>query len=325
MRKQLNVINFFAPVQPLLGQVEQLMRSQADNHHSELASALRHLLSSGGKRIRPAITLLAGGMLQGDPDRLVIVSAAIELLHTATLVHDDFIDGAVLRRGISTLNAQWSSAATVLTGDFIFARAAGLAAEVNSVAVNHLFAKTLATIVNGEITQLFSKNSFGSRSNYDQRIYAKTASLFEAATTSAALLSPVDESVVKNMSLFGKHIGMAFQIVDDVLDFTGEQATIGKPVASDLRQGLITLPSLYYLEAHPDDVDLHSILKNQPVDEGEIARLVAAIRESGAIEQSMQDARQFVQAGIDLLSGLPESVYKEALENLTCYIVDRRQ
>ena len=128
------------------------MLAQADQHHPDLGVALEHLLSSGGKRVRPAVALLTGSMLGGDLDRLVTLGAAIELLHTATLVHDDLIDGSILRRGITTLNAQWMPAATVLTGDFIFARAAKLAAETNSIPVMHLFAETLAMIVNGEIT-----------------------------------------------------------------------------------------------------------------------------------------------------------------------------
>src|SRR5690554_3772700 len=132
------------------------MRAQAEGHHPDLGAALEHLLSSGGKRIRPAIALLTGGMFGGNQEKLITLAAAIELLHTATLVHDDLIDGALLRRGIATLNSQWSPAATVLTGDFVFARAAQLAAETRSPEVIRLFARTLAVIVDGEITQLFS-------------------------------------------------------------------------------------------------------------------------------------------------------------------------
>jgi geranylgeranyl pyrophosphate synthase len=240
---------FIDPVQERLHQVEERMRAQSEGHHPNLTAALSHLLSSGGKRIRAVVILLTGEMLGADPDHLVTLAASIEVLHTATLVHDDLIDGALIRRGIPTLNAQWSPAATVLTGDFVFARAAKLAAETDSMAVMHLFAETLATIVNGEITQLFSSRGIASRENYYRRIYAKTASLFETAASTAALLGSVQEQVVKDMGRFGYEIGMAFQMVVDILDFTSEQATIGKPVANDLRQGLITLPALYYIES----------------------------------------------------------------------------
>jgi geranylgeranyl pyrophosphate synthase len=319
----LETVNFLTPIQDKLLLVEERMLAQTDGHNPELGAALEHLLSSGGKRIRPAVALLTGGMLGANSERLVTLGAAIELLHTATLVHDDLIDGALLRRGIATLNAEWSPAATVLTGDYVFARAAKLAAETNSVDVMRLFAETLMTIVNGEITQLFSARGLVSREDYDKRIYAKTASLFELATSAPAMLSPVDEEEVETMRRFGYQIGMAFQIVDDVLDFTGEQETVGKPVASDLRQGLITLPALYYIEAHPNDPDMEVVLSGKAPREATIIRLVEAIRASGAIQQSIDEARSFVECGLEYLSEQPECMERSALEELTRYIVHR--
>jgi geranylgeranyl pyrophosphate synthase len=320
----LATITFFSPVQELIQKVEERMRVQSRGHHSELGAALDHLLSSGGKRVRPAVTLLTGGMLGAEPDRLITLAAAIELLHTATLVHDDLIDSSLLRRGIPTINAQWSPAATVLTGDFIFARAAGLAADTGSVAVMKMFAETLSTIINGEIIQLFGSRGLASREDYYRRIHAKTASLFELATGAAALLSPQGEEAVKKTRRYGREIGMAFQIIDDVLDFTGEQATVGKPVGSDLRQGLITLPALCYHENHPDDLDMKAILNGSRYDDERLARLVKAIRKSGAIEQSLDEARQFVQRGVKALDDMDPGVERQALEDLAYYIVERR-
>ncbi len=320
----LTSVNFLAPIQDQMQQVEDLMRAQAEDHHPDLDAALQHLLSSGGKRVRPATTLLIGGMLGAPVEQLVTLASAIELLHTASLVHDDLIDGALLRRGIATLNAQWSPAATVLTGDFIFARAARLASETGSLKLMHLFAGTLATIVNGEITQLFSSHGLASRENYERRIYAKTASMFELAAAAAALLSPVDDSVVEQMGSYGCQVGMAFQIVDDILDFTGEQATVGKPVASDLRQGLITLPALYYLENVPDDPGMQAILEGKRVSEEAITRLVADIRASGAIHQALAEAQRYVESGLTLLDGFPASLERQALEDMARYFVNRQ-
>jgi geranylgeranyl pyrophosphate synthase len=215
------------------------MRDVTNGHHPNLGVALDHLLSSGGKRIRPALALLTGEMLGAERNKIISLAAAIELLHTATLVHDDLIDGALLRRGIPTLNAQWTPGATVLTGDFIFACAAKLASETESADLICLFAETLATIVNGEITQMFPRLSGDYFEEYFNRIYAKTASLFELATIAPAILSPLRETSADAAKQFGYGIGMAFQIIDDVLDFTGKQTAVGKPVANDLRQGLI--------------------------------------------------------------------------------------
>jgi geranylgeranyl pyrophosphate synthase len=316
---------FLAPVQESIHKVEALMRAQADSFDTDLGAALELLISAGGKRIRPALTLLTGGMLNGDLDRLILLSAAIELLHTATLVHDDLIDGALLRRGTPTLNSQWSPGATVLTGDFMFARAAHLAAQTESIEVMKLFSETLAIIVNGEITQLFGQRCQPDRQDYYRRIYAKTGSLFETATTSAAIISEADEHTLAQMRKFGRNIGMAFQIVDDILDFTGEQATVGKPVGSDLRQGLITLPTLCYLETHPDDLDVHRLIDGDcTMDGASLNRLVEAIRRSDAIGLAHKEAFQLVQEGLEALREMPPAPERDALEELADYIVQRR-
>lgn len=322
-RSPLIYATFTAPIEDRIKLVEERMRAQADGHHSAVVAALHHLLSSGGKRIRVVVTLLTGKMLGADPDKLITLAAAIESLHTATLVHDDLIDGAMIRRGIPTLNAQWSPAATVLTGDFIFAKAAKLAAETGSVDVMHIFADTLATIVNGEITQLFSSRWVANREDYYKRIYSKTASLFVASATTAAILSGANDKVTGIVKQYGYEIGMAFQIVDDILDFTSEQTTMGKPVASDLRQGLITLPVLYYLESHPGDQDMKNILESSFCDEDCLGRLLNSIRESGAIDQSFDEARKAVQRGMDAITSLPESLERKALEDLASYIINR--
>jgi len=317
-------VNFLALVQDRILLVEDLMRSQSDGHHPGLGAAMEHLLASGGKRVRPAVALLTGDMLGANAERVVTLGAAIELLHTATLVHDDLIDGALLRRGIATMNSQWSPAATVLTGDYIFARAAKLAAETNSIPVMRLFSQTLATIVNGELTQLFTSRGVASRENYFQRIYAKTASMFELATAAAAMLSPLDSAVVEEMRGFGYDIGMAFQIVDDILDFTAEQATLGKPVASDLRQGLITLPALFYVESHPEDPEMQSILEGHFFSDERIDRLVNSIRESGSIQRSMSVAQEYVDSALIKLHIQRPGPERDALEELSRYIVDRQ-
>jgi geranylgeranyl pyrophosphate synthase len=232
----LNNATFLNPVHNQILLVEDRMRAQGNDSHPDLRAALEHLLAAGGKRIRPTLGLLVGNMLDGETNRLVTLCTAAELLHTATLVHDDLIDGALLRRGAETINARWSSAATVLTGDFLFARAAKLAAEIDHLEIMSLFAETLAVIVNGELTQLFSARGVINRDNYYQRIYAKTASLFEMVTRSAAIISTDSAATIENMRKFGYELGMAFQIVDDLLDFTGPPAGTRHPPGNLLRR-----------------------------------------------------------------------------------------
>jgi geranylgeranyl pyrophosphate synthase len=321
----LNSITFSTSVQDQLQFVEGRIREQAgEQHHPDLRSALEHLLSAGGKRIRPTLGLLVGNMLGAPEEKLITLGASVELLHTATLVHDDLIDGALLRRGMPTLNARWSPAATVLTGDFLFARAAKLAAETDYLPLMNLFAETLATIVNGELTQMFSARGVIDRDNYYQRIYAKTASLFEMATLAAAMVATEEEEMRGSMKVFGYEVGMAFQIVDDILDFTGEESAVGKPIGSDLLHGLVTLPAIYYAEAHPNNEDVVSLPEGGWKNTERVQRLVDSIRQSPAIQQSMGEARQAVSRALKSLSDAPISPEREALENLAKFIVDRK-
>jgi geranylgeranyl pyrophosphate synthase len=305
--------------------VEALMRCQGADCHPELRAALEHLLAAGGKRIRPTLGLLTGKMLGAPAERLITLAAAVELLHTATLVHDDLIDGALLRRGSATLNAQWSPPATVLTGDFIFARAAKLAAETNHLPLMKLFAETLAIIVNGELTQLFAARGVANRENYYRRIYAKTASLLEMTTRAAAMISPVEDATVEAMQLFGYNLGMAFQIVDDVLDFTGAQAEVGKPVGSDLLQGLVTLPTLYYIDMHPDDEKVRLLLSGKYLLERlKMEEFVDAIGKSDAIPLALKEAQDYIKQAVKQLALMPEGRERGALEELALYTVNRK-
>ena len=318
-------ITFFTSVQDQLKFIEERIREQAgEENHPDLRSALEHLLSAGGKRIRPTLGLLVGNMLGAPEEKLITLGASVELLHTATLVHDDLIDGALLRRGIPTLNARWSPAATVLTGDFLFARAAKLAAETDYLPLMKLFAETLATIVNGELTQMFSARGIIERNNYYNRIYAKTASLFEMAALAASMVATEDEDMRASMKAFGYEVGMAFQIVDDILDFTGEQSAVGKPIGSDLLNGLVTLPALYFAEENPDNEDVLSLPQGGWKNTERVQRLVDSIRQSVAVQQAMDEARQAISRALKSLTDAPISPEREALENLAKFIVDRK-
>ncbi len=321
----MSAITFFSTVQDQLYLVEQRIREQAGaEHHPDLRAALEHLLAAGGKRIRPTLGLLVGNMLGAPESKLITLGAAVELLHTATLVHDDLIDGALLRRGMPTLNARWSPAATVLTGDFLFARAARLSAETDHLPLMKLFAETLAVIVNGELTQMFSARGVINRDNYYRRIYSKTASLFEMSTLAAAMVANGTEETCAAMKAFGYEIGMAFQIVDDILDYTGKQTAMGKPIGSDLLTGLVTLPAIHYAETHPEDSDILSLPTGGWTNAENMARLVEHVRLSDSIDESFQEASRHISQALEILETFESCAEREALENLARYIVDRK-
>lgn len=316
-------VSVFDPIREGLTWVEAKLQEAGPNEGRALRLARERLLNSGGKRLRPALVMLSGGMLGADVEPTVALAAAVEMLHTATLVHDDLIDGASLRRGTPTLNAKWSTVAAVLAGDYLFARAAALAAETGSVRLMSEFASTLMTMVSGELHQQLKDAGRPNRDDYFERIYAKTASLFELATGAAALISDADQATVAEMARFGREVGTAFQIVDDVLDIAGDPDRVGKPLGSDLRQGLATLPTLYYLERYPDDADVTSLLNGHAGDAERVSRAVAAIRNSGAINDALAEAGTFIERAREILQGMPDVQERHALAALADYFMQR--
>ena len=319
----MTTLAFHAQVQDLLPEVEARMRIQTDGYHPSLKKALDQLLDSGGKRVRPTVVLLVSSMLGVDREDSLNLAAAVELLHTATLVHDDLIDGSTLRRGSPTLNSTWNAPATILAGDFLFSQAASLGARVESPVVMRMFASTLSTIVNGEITQIFGRNSVTHRQDYEQRIYAKTATMFEMAARVPAYLVGKEDKYDGVLRVYGYSVGMAFQIVDDVLDFSSDAKTLGKPVASDLRIGLLTLPAIYYLEGHPNDERLKQFQSGIHLEPKIMEALVEDIAKSGAVEQARAEADQQIQKALTALQQLPACAERDALADLANYVVDR--
>ncbi|MCJ7432936.1 MAG: polyprenyl synthetase family protein [Anaerolineales bacterium] len=314
---------FLDPLSVRLEQVETLLASQVDGSRSPLEAALAQLIAAGGKRIRPRLALLTGGLLAADPEPLLHLAAAVEMLHTATLIHDDLVDGAALRRGVETLNAREPAAASVLVGDFAFTRAAQLILATDSLPVIGLFTNCMARMVDSELTQLARPRGISNREEYYHWIGAKTAALFELAAGAPALLGPTKVETVAPARRFGYAVGMAFQIMDDVLDFIGDTSSLGKPAGQDLRQGVLTLPALLYLEAHPADPCLRLLIDRQPLPEAELEQLVTAIRRGGAIEQAMDEARIYVRDGLDALQQLPMGPECFALEEIARSVVEK--
>jgi geranylgeranyl pyrophosphate synthase len=305
--------------------VEDKMRSGIGTRYEDLQAVVDYLVGAGGKRLRPALTLMAANFYPVDKDKSYSLAASVELLHTATLVHDDVIDNSLFRRGLPTLNASWSPGATILTGDYLFARSAELAAETEDVQIVTIFAQTLMTIVGGELQQLFNDGhgSVPTREEYDQRIYAKTSSLFAAGTQCGGILCGAREQEIAALHDYGYHLGMAFQIVDDILDFRGDEDRMGKPVANDLRLGIATLPVMLFAEKSPDHPTILKAVHREPITNEEILEVVEQIRASGCVDAAMEEARRFVrQAQIDLET-LPDNRYRQAMHGLADYTVAR--
>ncbi|GAB4566789.1 MAG: polyprenyl synthetase family protein [Anaerolineae bacterium] len=308
-----------------LALVEDLILSRLEETFPALADPLRALFKSGGKRLRPAVTLLASKFHPCSPREVHFLAAATEVLHTATLVHDDLIDGALMRRGMPTLNATWARGATVLAGDYLFAHSADLAAQSNNLRVVRLFSQTLMTICDGELRQMFSSLRWQQpKEDYYRRIFAKTASLFEAAAQGGAILSGAPEEHIEALRRYGYAFGMAFQIVDDILDFIGDEKVMGKPAGSDLRQGTVTLPVFYFLQEDPRAPVLIEILDSAQADgKGRLSEAIAMIQDSPAIDLAKREAEAFVEEAKEALSALPDVPARAALADLADFVVRR--
>jgi len=320
----LKTLSIFEPIREELGLVEKRLRQAVEVEHSFLGRILSYVLDSGGKRVRPALVILASKFHDSDAEKVLALAASVEMLHTATLVHDDLLDGSLLRRGHPTLNTSLRAEVVILVGDYLFARAADLAAATTSVPIFSIFAQTLMTICSGELRQALDESGGRpTKEDYYQSIYSKTASLFAASTEAGGLLSGAPEPTVQALRTYGYNLGMAFQILDDILDLTGDEKELGKPIGSDLRQGTVTLPLLLFLEAHPD-VDILSSIFGEPQGRGEkIQTLVDVVRRSGAIASARDEAERFTAESKQAIQNLPANEYRQVMLDLADYLLER--
>lgn len=315
-----------AAVEEDLQRVEQALLGIAQSEHPQLDSLIEKLISAGGKRIRPALVLLAGRFNDYDIERLIPGAAAIELLHTATLIHDDTIDSAVIRRGKATVNSMLPASSTILIGDYIFAQSALFAAKPADPEVVSVFARTLIEICNGELQQMEGNHQFTfSRQEYFRRIYAKTGALFACSMEIGALLSDAPYAHRLALRKYGEKLGQAFQVVDDILDFSSTPDAAGKPVGSDLYQGTATLPTIIYLEQLEVDDRRASIINSALAgDQGTDHDLaVELIRDSDAIEQAFREAQELVNEAKASLLEMPAGGARNALYDLADYVIAR--
>jgi geranylgeranyl pyrophosphate synthase len=319
----------FAAIQPELDRVEQVLADVANVDHPLLSSMLSEVLSAGGKRLRPALTLLVGKLHHYDAERLVRLAAATELLHTATLLHDDVVDQSPLRRGRPTLYTQVGNKAAVLVGDYMYAKSAYFATSTGSLRVMELFADCVMVVCQGQIDESARENAgytVDPAAAYYATIRSKTAALFVLACDAAAELSGASPAVALALHHYAQQLGLAFQVVDDILDLTGDERQLGKAVGSDLRQRVVTLPVIYAREVVPSalfDAIYGAEADTGPVPEEAVAALLGAIRASSAIERCYADARALVADARRELLQVPAGETRQALDELADYVVTR--
>lgn len=288
-----------------------------------LKQASLHTLQAGGKRIRPVFVLLAGKFGRYDINVMKNVAVALELIHMASLVHDDVIDDADLRRGQPTVKAKWDNKTAMYTGDFIFALSLELMCDINKPLAHKILANTIFEVSVGEIQQIKDKYRFNQNlRDYLRRIKRKTALLISASCQLGAIAADVEESIHKKLYLFGYYVGMAFQITDDILDFTSSEEELGKPAGSDLLQGNVTAPALYAMENEMIRFEIEKVHQNmEPV---QIQKIITLIKESGAIEKSIALSDMYLDKALAVLEELPANKAKKTLRDIAKFIGRRK-
>ena len=312
-----------------LTRVESQIKAVTEVDSPRLAELLSHILG-GGKEIRPALTLLSGKFYHYNLDLLLPMATAVELMHTATLIHDDAIDNSTVRRGRPTINKVWGEDKAVLLGDYLFAKAGEFAAITGNLRVIMLFSQTIQIISSGELDQAFDAfNLEQTRARYLRRISSKTASLFSLATESGAILSQAPEESIKVLREYGYNLGVAFQIVDDILDFVGTEEEMGKPVGSDLAQGTLTLPAMLLLERYPDDNPVKELFHNRDMPEGDkkkkIKQAIELVGNSSIVKQCYEAASDYCAEACHNLGLLPDNLSRQALKDIADLVISRKR
>ncbi len=315
----------YEPIQKELDKVEDMLRLVNKVDSPYLSTLLDHSLQSNGKRIRPALTLLSGKFYDYNLDYLLPMAAAVELMHTATLVHDDAIDNSLVRRSRPTINKLWGEEKAVLLGDYLFAEAGVFTASTKNLRAIKHFSDTLKTISSGELNQAFNAfNLEQSRLQYLQRVAKKTAALFSLATESGAVLSQAPEESIQILIEYGHNLGIAFQIVDDILDFIGSEEELGKPIGSDLAQGTLTLPAILILEYYPEENPVKRLFSSRD-EQDNIKLAIELVRNSPITQECYQVASDYCAKACHNLKLLPDNVSRQSLIELADYIINRKR
>jgi len=288
-----------------------------------LKQASMHTLQAGGKRIRPVFVLLAGKFGNYDIHVMKNVAVALELIHMASLVHDDVIDDADLRRGQPTVKSKWDNKIAMYTGDFVFALAIELMTNIRNPIAHKILSNTIVEVSLGEIQQIKDKYRFNQNlRDYLRRIKRKTALLIAVSCQLGAIAADVEESVHKKLYRFGYYVGMSYQIIDDILDFTSTEKELGKPAGGDLLQGNITAPALYAMEKAEIRSEIEKV--HESMSSSEIKKIITLIKNSDAIEKSIALSDLYLKKALAELDGLPANRIKKTLHDLARFIGKRK-
>lgn len=306
-----------------LSAVERLLLDRSNSRSSLIAAASAHTVRSGGKRLRAALALLSARLGSYQLPRVIHAAASAELIHAASLVHDDLVDQAARRRGRVTVHTRWDNDVALMVGDYFFALAAGEMARSPDPRIITFYAQAVQTIVEGELSPVRQAEPLDvALGQYTYKTGAKTAALFEAACKAGMAAGQGSDAQIAALGRYGYDLGMAFQIVDDILDFTGDEGTLGKPAGNDLRQGTITLPLIYALASAPSP-RLRAIVEAPGPSDAEVSAVISEVIAVGGVDAAMAEARRYIDRAILHLVSFPPSLAHNALVELARFVIER--
>ncbi|NLC77856.1 MAG: heptaprenyl diphosphate synthase [Clostridia bacterium] len=318
-------IELLKDIQSDLKVMEKQLAEHVQSTSPMLTKASLHLLKAGGKRLRPAFALLAGKCCGGTLERLMPLAVALELIHMASLVHDDVIDNSLTRRGIPTVKAQWGDKVSLHTGDYLFAKSLLLISRYDNPRIAQILAEVSVEMSQGEIQQIATAYELNQNiRDYFYRIKRKTAMLISASCQLGAVAAGAEQKLERSLTKYGHYLGMAFQITDDILDMTGEQQEFGKPIGSDLRQGIITLPTIYALRHSPEAAELASLIIKREKTDTDIHQAIEIIKRSGGIQYSFFVAETFIAKAKKELQLIQSPEMRNTLTRLADFVQIRK-
>lgn len=319
--------SIFSEIQDDLERVEQIIRDKVQSKLGLVESSSRYIYRSGGKRVRPALLLLAARACGYEGDKGPEYGAVTEFIHTATLVHDDIVDGATVRRGQQSVNALLGNDFTVLLGDFLYIRSIALAIKMGSLEILEVICEITLRMIEGMILELTRGGAVDlTEDEHLDILKRKTAYLFFGCGQMGGMLAGASEPTQKALADYGMNLGMAFQVADDLLDFTADEKVLGKPVLSDLKEGHVTLPIIYALQTEPRALPtVESVLERRAIDDVSGKEILDLVRRTRALDRARELAEGYAVAAQECIGGLPGSHSKEALMSLAHYVIERNR
>jgi octaprenyl-diphosphate synthase len=328
LKKSLTLRELYSDIRPDLDEIEEKLKIFSDSTNPLISEINTYLFNKSGKRIRPALLVLCSRLLGYCGDEHILMSALVETIHTASLIHDDIIDQSNIRRGIPTVHAKWGPNITVLLGDYLYIRTLNLSLQSKHKEIIEVLTDISAQMIDGELHEYHMSGNFSlEEGDYLDILDKKTASLFAASCLIGGILNESSDQTKRDLTEFGRSLGMSFQIIDDLLDYTGDTKTLGKPVLSDLEEGRVTLPLIYTLnnDGMANRKRLKELLSMNNFEDGIREEILDIVRSNGALEYTYKKAENFSDRSKEIINQFPKSMYRDTLSLIPDFVLNRNR